>query len=307
MPKSAIFGCQDLTLSLEEKDFFKKNQPLGFILFKRNCESKQQVIDLVTSLKNCLDHKDVPILIDQEGGRVVRLTPPVWDNVPPASFFYKNYPLEEASRKVYDNARKIAGSLTELGINFNCAPCADLLFDDADPIISDRAFAKDPNVVYELSKQMLQGLYDGGVIPIIKHALGHGRAKVDSHLELPILDNTFEEIKSTDFLPFKKLFEYSNKNNIPAWVMTAHIIFKCIDKNNTITQSSLAIKNIIRKQMGFQGLIISDCLSMKALEGNYFTKAKKALDAGCDIALLCQGSLDDYEEVLKACSEIASK
>lgn len=307
--KAVIFGCQDLSLSAEEKEFFQETQPLGFILFKRNCESPAQVISLITELKNCVNHQNVPILIDQEGGRVARLVPPHWDDIPPASSFYKNGDdLDVAGQKVYSNGLKIAHTLKSLGITTNCAPCADLLFDDADPIIGDRAFSSDPKIVSHLTIQMMQGLYDGGIIPIIKHIPGHGRAPVDSHLELPFVRNLYKEFEQTDFVPFQKLFNYIKDKQIPAWAMTAHIVFTSLDPDNPATHSKMILQKLLRKSWGFKGTLISDCLSMKALQGDYFERAQKAFAAGCDVALLCQGTLDEYSLVAKAAPDLfASK
>src|SRR3989338_7690297 len=175
-----IYGCAGPDLSTQEREFFKEAQPLGFIIFERNCQNPEQLKKLINDLKSTLHHQNIPILIDQEGGRVVRLKPPFWKARPAAKNF-KN------AKDVFDNAKAIAEELLAVGINVNCAPCADLLIEDADGIIGDRAFSDDPKIVSEFAIAMMQGLEAGGVTAVIKHLPGHGRAPVDSHEELPVV------------------------------------------------------------------------------------------------------------------------
>lgn len=283
-----IYGCVSTTLSQEEIIFFNKAQPLGFILFERNCQSPEQLKALINQLKNCVNHEGVPILIDQEGGRVVRLKPPHWLPRPAA----KTLTSAEA---VYDNALSMAEELIDLGITVNCAPCADLLIEGADGIIGDRAFSDSPEIVTEYSIAMLKGLEDGGVIPVIKHLPGHGRAPVDSHLELPIVNTDLTTLRNTDFTPFKAL----SALNSSAWGMTAHVIYRDIDPENVATHSKLTIDSIIRNEIGFKGFLVSDCLTMKALTGSFAEKSKKAIDSGCDAVLMCQGPLEDFEDAAR--------
>lgn len=285
-----IYGCEGLTLTKDEQQFFSKAQPLGFILFERNCGSPAQVKKLIAQLKTCVDHKDIPILIDQEGGRVVRLKPPHWLPRPAAKTF-------RSAKAVYDNALSMAQELLELGINVNCAPCADLLIEGADDIIGDRAFSRDPGKVTKYSLAMLKGLEDGGITPVIKHLPGHGRAPVDSHEELPVVDTSLALLRQTDFVPFKELAPASKE----AWGMTAHVIYSDIDAENVATHSSIVIESIIRKEIGFKGFLVSDCLTMKALTGTFEEKAKKALLAGCDTVLMCKGTIAEYEDVARGC------
>lgn len=285
-----IYGCEGLILTQAEQHFFNKAQPLGFILFERNCQSPSQVKELIIQLKACVDHKDVPILIDQEGGRVVRLKPPRWLPRPAAKTF-------TSAQAVYDNALSMAQELSDLGITVNCAPCADLLIEGADDIIGDRAFSADPVIVTEYSLAMLKGLEDGGIIPVIKHLPGHGRAPVDSHEALPVVEVDHATLQRTDFIPFNTLSSASSK----AWGMTAHVIYSDLDTENVATQSSIIIESIIRKEIGFKGFLISDCLTMKALSGSFEEKAKKSLLAGCDAVLMCKGAIAEFEEVARGC------
>jgi len=286
-----IYGCKGLTLTLEEQEFFNKVQPLGFILFERNCQNPTQVKALITQLKSCVQHSDIPILIDQEGGRVVRLKPPFWKARPTAKSF-------TSADMVYENAKDMAQELAELGITVNCAPCADLLIEGADGIIGDRAFSDDPTRVSEFSLAMLKGLEDGGVIPVIKHLPGHGRAPVDSHEALPVVDVNHTTLSASDFAPFNALAKASQT----AWGMTAHVIYSDLDPLNVATHSSLVIEKIIRTEIGFKGFLVSDCLTMKALEGSFADKAKRSLKAGCNAVLMCQGSIAEFTEVAMGCS-----
>ena len=189
----------------------------------------------------------------------------------------------------------MAEELAELGITVNCAPCADLLIEGADGIIGDRAFSDDPEIVTEYSLAMLKGLEDGGIIPVIKHLPGHGRAPVDSHEELPVVDTDYATLNVTDFVPFKNLAKESDK----AWGMTAHVIYSDIDSLNVATQSSKMVSDVIRGEIGFKGFLVSDCLTMKALSGSFSEKAERSLKAGCDAVLMCKGTIAEYEEVAK--------
>ena len=288
-----IYGCQGLTLGADEREFFSKAQPMGFILFERNCQNPEQVKALITDLKSCLHHTDIPILIDQEGGRVVRLKPPFWKSRPAAKSF-------TSAKDVYENAKDMAIELAELGITVNCAPCADLLIEGADGIIGDRAFNNDPAIVTEYSLAMLKGLEDGGMTAVIKHMPGHGRAPVDSHEELPIVDTDSAILNASDFVPFKSLAKASKL----AWGMTAHVIYSAIDPLNVATQSSKVISDVIRGQIGFKGFLVSDCLTMKALTGSFAEKTKLSLNAGCDAVLMCKGTIAEYEEVAMGCESV---
>ncbi len=288
-----IYGCQGLTLTTAEQEFFNKTQPMGFILFERNCQNPEQVKSLISQLKNCLNHNDVPILIDQEGGRVVRLKPPFWKSRPAAKSF-------TSAKDVYENAKDMAEELKELGITVNCAPCADLLIEGADGIIGDRAFSSDPAIVAEYSLAMLKGLEDGGVTAVIKHLPGHGRAPVDSHEELPVVHADYATLLSTDFAPFKALAKASNL----VWGMTAHVIYSSMDPLNVATQSCKVISDVVRGEIGFKGFLVSDCLTMKALQGSFAEKAKLSINAGCDAVLMCKGTIAEFEDVAMGCESV---
>ncbi|MCX7343098.1 MAG: beta-hexosaminidase, partial [Proteobacteria bacterium] len=198
------------------------------------------------------------------------------------------------------NAKDIAEELAELGITVNCAPCADLLIEGADGIIGDRAFSDDPVIVTEYSLAMLKGLEDGGVTAVIKHLPGHGRAPVDSHEELPVVDADYATLLSTDFAPFKALAQASKL----AWGMTAHVIYNAIDPLNVATQSHKVISDVVRGEIGFKGFLVSDCLTMKALTGSFAEKAKLSLKAGCDAVLMCKGTIAEFEDVAMGCESV---
>ncbi len=302
-PKAVIFGCLGTELLPIERAFFERCQPLGFILFARNCKSPDQIKKLVQDLRQTVLHSDVPILIDQEGGRVVRLTSPTWRSVPPASAFGQlaQEKPEIAIESVFNNAVLIGNELQELGINVDCAPCADLLISGSDPIIGDRAFSEHPETVAELSLAMIEGLQNQNVIPVIKHLPGHGRAPVDSHKELPVIATSADELIENDFLAFHLLCEEIRERSLPQpWGMTAHVVYQDLDATETATHSSYIIEHVIRSQIGFEGFLISDCLTMEALEGDFSVRAQKALKAGCDAVLHCNGDLDEMIEIAGA-------
>jgi len=295
--KAAILGLKGLELSDVERSFFMKERPLGFILFKRNIDNPSQVKNLVKQLKECVEW-DCPILVDQEGGRVARLKPPHWRNSPAVKFFadMAKKDLEAAKEATYMNARLIGEELYNVGINVDCAPVCDLVFDGAHDIIGDRSFGSDPENVAILARQMALGLADSGVLPIIKHIPGHGRARVDSHESLPAVDTSLAELRKTDFVVFEKLA------NIP-WAMTAHITYTAIDTENPATLSPKVIK-IIRDDIGFSGILISDDLSMKALNGSFSQRASNSLKAGCDLVLHCNGEMEEMVQVVEGTTTI---
>lgn len=296
--KAVILGLAGLELTDEERKFFVKEKPLGFILFKRNIDNPAQVKQLVRQLKECVE-RDCPILIDQEGGRVARLRPPHWRSSPAVKCFadIAVKDMEKAKEATYLNARLIGEELYNLGINVDCAPVCDLVFEGAHDIVGDRSFGREPEKVAALARQMAQGLADSGVLPILKHIPGHGRAKVDSHESLPVVDATLSELRKTDFVVFEKLA------NIP-WAMTAHITYTDIDAENPATLSSKVI-DIIRNDIGFGGILISDDLSMKALQGSFSERAEKSLEAGCDLVLHCNGNMEEMLQVVAGTSLIS--
>lgn len=276
-PRAAIFGCAGLTLSAAEREFFRAVNPLGFILFQRNCADPEQVRLLVAALRDCVGTDDLPVLIDQEGGRVVRLKPPHWRNYPAAAA------LAAAPREAtFLAARLIAHDLSTLGITVDCAPVLDLAIAGADPIVGDRAYGAVPAAVADFGRAACDGLLAGGVLPVIKHIPGHGRATVDSHKALPVVTATAPELFESDFAPFRAL------NDMP-WAMTAHIVYQALDSDRPATLSRRLIDETIRGSIGFDGVLISDDLSMAALPGTLAERAKGALEAGCDVALHCNG------------------
>jgi beta-N-acetylhexosaminidase len=298
---SAVYGCQGTTLAREERAFFRAVKPFGFILFARNCDAPGQVRALCESLRDAAGG-DVPILIDQEGGRVARLKPPHWRARPPARRFgqlFESNP-DEGREAAYLCARLIAHELKDVGVNVNCAPVLDVPVMGAHDIIGDRAFSMDPTTVIELGRASMDGYFDGGVLPIVKHIPGHGRALADSHLALPRVAAPAAELSVHDFVTFRSL------NDAPI-AMTAHVVYEAIDPHRPATTSSRVIHNIIRGEIGFDGLLVSDDLSMAALEGPLGVRAKAALFAGCDIALHCNGKLEEMQEIAKEARPLAGK
>ena len=292
MRTRAIYGCSGRTLTAPEQAFFEEAKPWGFILFTRNVVDRDQLASLTRALRETVDDPSAPILIDQEGGRVARLKPPQWLERPPASTFGAMYLAnQEAAREaVYLNARLIADDLEKVGINVNCAPLLDVPVEGADAVIGDRAFGSDPAVVIDLGRSFIEGLLEGGVLPIMKHVPGHGRAFTDSHRDLPSIATEAAELSATDFVTFRSL------NHCPM-AMTAHVVYEAIDSHRPATTSPKMIRDVIRGEIGFEGILISDDISMGALSGPISTRTKAALFAGCDIVLHCNGSMAEMQEV----------
>lgn len=290
---AAIYGCLGESLNAFEKSFFAEQQPFGFILFQRNCTSPDQLKRLVESLYESVGRDTVPVLIDQEGGRVARLKAPLWRTYPPAEFFAEHYPHNPASavRGVYLNARLMAAQLRSYGITVNCAPLADIPVVGSHNIIGDRAFGDSPEPVIALSRAQSDGLLDGGVLPILKHIPGHGRATVDSHKELPRIKTSRKTLENTDFIPFRALAD-------APMAMTAHAVYEC-NSRSAVTVSKKSLTELVRAAIGFNGLVMTDDLDMKALKGSLTRKTERSLAAGCDIALQCSGKLPAMVEVAK--------
>ncbi len=299
-PRAAILGCAGLELSAEEARFFADVQPLGFILFRRNCESPAQVSALVAALRASVGRDQAPVLIDQEGGRVQRLAPPNWPQRPPQASFaaLARQSRDNAIEAAMLNAALIAGDLSALGIDVNCLPLLDVPVPGSHDVIGDRAFGGDPEIVAALGQAVVQGLQAGGVLPVIKHIPGHGRAKSDSHMELPTVDASLEELRACDFAPFKAL------NSAP-WAMTAHIVYSSIDPMQPATLSPRVIGDIIRGEIGFDGFLVSDDVTMKALIGNYGELAAAAVAAGCDAVLHCDGDMSGMIDVMSSVPELS--
>ena len=295
-PSAAIFGCAGTTLSERERDFFRDADPTGFILFQRNCDSPAQVRALVDSLRAGVGREDALVLIDQEGGRVQRLKPPHWPAYPPAARLAALG--ERAGEAVWLGARLIADDLARLGITVDCLPVLDLPASGADPIIGDRAYGQDPARVASLGHAACAGLLAGGVLPVVKHIPGHGRASVDSHLALPRVETPRAVLEASDFVPFRALAD------MPL-AMTAHIVYTAIDAEHPATLSRKVIDEVIRSSIGFDGLLMTDDLSMRALGGSFAGRAAAAVAAGCDVLLHCNGDMAEMAEIAGAAPRLS--
>ncbi|HMJ93742.1 MAG TPA: beta-N-acetylhexosaminidase [Allosphingosinicella sp.] len=297
----AIYGLAGESLSEAEKSFFRSADPAGYILFRRNCVDREQLRALTDDLRAIHGRGDLPILIDQEGGRVARMRPPAWPEFPKAERFaalYRTAPMTaiEATRA---NAAALAALLREAGINVDCLPLLDVRQPGATDIIGDRALGSEPMQVAALGRAVLDGLRQGGVVGVIKHMPGHGRALVDSHHQLPVVD-AGEEALEIDLEPFITL------RNAPMG-MTAHVVYTAWDEDLPASLSPIVIEAIIRGRIGFDGLLMSDDLGMSALSGGFDLRAGGALAAGCDLALHCSGDMAEMESVASAVGEIKEK
>ncbi len=292
--RAILFSCAGDTLSAAERSFFAEANPLGFVLFQRNCRDPDQVRALVTEFRDCVGRDDAPVLIDQEGGRVARLKPPRWRRYPAAAHLAA---LDDAEEAVRLGARLIADDLAALGVTIDAMPVLDLPVPGADNVIGDRAYGGDAARVARLGRAACDGLLAGGVLPIIKHIPGHGRARVDSHKALPVVDEDAAVLENTDFAPFQAL------RDMP-WAMTAHIVFERIDARRPATLSPIVINDIIRGAIGFDGVLVSDDVEMGALAGSLGERVAGALAAGCDLVLHCSGELDAMREAAEAASPL---
>ncbi len=285
---AALYGCRGLTLTAEERAFFSQEKPFGFILFARNIDNPDQVRALIADLRSTVGRGDAPVLVDQEGGRVQRLRPPHWRAAPAAAALAAlGARAEEA---VALNARLIGRELADLGFSVDCAPVLDVARSETHEVIGDRAYSGDPAAVAALGAAVCRGLRAEGVHPVIKHIPGHGRAKADSHLELPRVDAAAEDLRRLDFAPFRVLADED-------WAMTAHIVYDAFDPYAPATCSRRVIEGVVRGEIGFSGLLMSDDLSMKALDGSFADRARAALDAGCDMVLHCNGEMAEMRAV----------
>ena len=291
---AVIYGCSEATLSDAEQAFFTDVRPAGFILFQRNCQDPEQVAALVAALKDICGDAKTPILIDQEGGRVQRLGPPHWPQRPAAAVFkaLAARDLALATEAVRLNAELIAADLTALGITVDCAPVLDVPAPGAHDIIGDRAYGDDAVTVATLGLAVCEGFLSRGVVPVIKHIPGHGRAGADSHLELPVVDATAADLSGVDFSPFTAL------RRMP-WAMTAHVVYTALDADHPATTSATVINDIIRGTIGFDGVLVSDDIGMKALGGAFAERAAQSLAAGCDLVLHCSGDMAEMEDTAK--------
>lgn len=296
--KPVIFGLSGPSLTEDERALFRAAEPAGYILFKRNVESPDQLRALTDSLRALHGRSDLLIMIDQEGGRVARLQPPIWPAFPPGSAFDRLYDIAPASaiEAARCNAQAIACKLREAGINTDALPLLDVRQPGANDIIGDRALGSEPLRVAALGRAVLDGLRRGGVCGIVKHMPGHGRAMVDSHLELPVVDAPEEELQ-VDLAPFRAL-------NAAPMGMTAHIVYTAWDAGRPGSLSPIVIQTIIRERIGFDGLLMSDDLDMKALKGDIPALAAGVVAAGCDLALNCWGRMDEMQDIADALDEI---
>ena len=300
--KAMILGCSGLSLTPEEAAFFRKERPWAFILFARNISEPGQIRELCAALRECVGRDDALIFIDQEGGRVQRLRPPLAPNYPPGAALGALYRQDAKAglRAVWLMSRLHAFDLSKLGITADCLPVLDVPVEGAHDVIGNRAYGKDPQTVAAMGRAAAEGLLAGGVLPVIKHIPGHGRAFSDSHHALPVVDTPLDELRRHDFAPFRD-------NAGIGMAMTAHVIYSAIDPERPATTSPTVISDYIRGEIGFDGLLMSDDVSMKALSGDFADRARASLAAGCDVVLHCNGVMDEMAPVAAAVPLLAGK
>jgi beta-N-acetylhexosaminidase len=300
--RAFITGVSATELTAEERQFIDSARPWGFILFKRNIDSPSQVATLVGELRAVIGNPEAPVLIDQEGGRVQRFGPPHWPVYPAGAVFGVLYDIDSALglSAARLSARLIADDLVALGVTVDCLPLADVPVAGADAVIGNRAYGTDPGKVAAIARAVTEGLEQGGILPVLKHIPGHGRATADTHFRLPEVDTPRAELERTDFAAFQPLAD------LPM-AMTAHVVFSAIDPAHPATTSATIIEQVIRSVIGFQGLLMSDDVSMNALSGSITERTQAILAAGCDIVLHCNGKLDEMREVAAASPELSGK
>lgn len=303
---AAIFAPAGPRLSAEEKTLFREANPLGFILFARNVEEPAQLRALCADLQDSVG-RDCPIMIDQEGGRVARLKPPIWQGYPAARTFgaMAHNDNARARDELTVRTKSLAGELRKAGLNTNCDPVLDVLRPETHDVIGDRAYSDDPQLVGALGLAICQDYLNAGITPIIKHIPGHGRARADSHLELPVVEASRAELEALDFIPFRHVATSPIGKQV--WAMSAHILYSALDAALPLTLSKASIDDVIRGAIGFDGILISDDVSMKALDpfGDLPTRCAASIAAGCDLALYCAGHLDEMEKIAKAVPKIS--
>jgi beta-N-acetylhexosaminidase len=300
--RAFITGISGPELSAEEREFIRSERPWGFILFKRNIETPAQVILLIRELRDAVGEPETPILIDQEGGRVQRFGPPHWPAYPAGAVFAALYDIDPtlgltAARL---SARLIAADLIEAGVTVDCLPLADVPVAGADAVIGNRAYGTEPGKVAAIARAVTEGLEQGGILPVLKHIPGHGRATADTHFRLPVVDTPGAELERTDFAAFQPLAD------LPM-AMTAHVVFSALDTAHPATTSATIIEQVIRGVIGFQGLLMSDDVSMNALAGSIAERTRAVFAAGCDMVLHCNGKLDEMREVAAETPELSGK
>jgi len=298
MTGATIFGCQGPVLLADEKRFFREADPWGFIVFSRNLDSPDQIRRLTGDLRDCVG-RDAVVLIDQEGGRVARLRPPIWLDWLPALEQMNRAGAANGARSMWIRSRLIAAELRALGIDTNCAPIADVPTASAHDIIRNRCYGDSPETVIAVARQVADGLLAGGVLPVLKHIPGHGRPDTDSHLALPRTDAALAVLQQTDFAAFSGLAD------LPM-AMTAHVVYDAIDAQNCATLSPDVIA-LIRREIGFDGLLMTDDLSMHALCGRFSDRTRRALAAGCDLVLHCHGEMAEMQEIATEAAEMTTQ
>ena len=299
MPKAFICGCAGLALSREERAFVRESDPWGLIVFKRNVDDRDQLRDLIRSFRDSVGRPDAPVLIDQEGGRVQRMAPPHWRAYPSAGAIEAGLGPSEAESAARVIARLIAHDLSEVGITVDCAPVLDVAEPATHAVIGSRAFSQRPERVAAMGRAFAEGLLAGGVLPVVKHLPGHGRARADSHHELPVVEATRKELER-DFFPFVEL------RDLPM-AMSAHVVFSALDPARPATASRIVVQEIMRGEIGFDGLIMSDDVSMKALGGPFDERARAIFEAGLDVVLHCNGELEEARAVASAAPELSGE
>ena len=299
--RAFITGLSGLTISASERAFVREAQPWGLIIFKRNVDTPQQVTELTSSFRETVGW-EAPVLVDQEGGRVQRLGPPHWPSFPAGAVYGALYDQEKARGLAVARlaGHLIAAELNVLRIDVDCLPLADVLTPGANPVIGDRAYGSEPGKVAAIAGAIAEGLLAGGVLPVVKHLPGHGRATADSHLKLPVVDNDRAELEATDFAAFKPLA------GLPLG-MTAHVVFSAIDPVAPATTSVTIVRQVIRGFIGFRGLLMSDDVSMKALSGTIAERSRAAFAGGCDVVLHCNGNLDEMTAVAAEAPKLAGE
>jgi beta-N-acetylhexosaminidase len=300
--RAFITGLSGPELSAEEREFIRSERPWGFILFKRNIEIPAQVIRLIRESRSALGEPGAPVLIDQEGGRVQRFGPPHWPAYPAGAVFGALYDIDPALGLAAArlSARLIAADLIETGVTVDCLPLADVPVAGADAVIGNRAYGTEPGKVAAIARAVTEGLERGGILPVLKHIPGHGRAAADTHFKLPVVDTPRAELERTDFAAFQPLAD------LPM-AMTAHVVFSALDPAHPATTSATIIEQVIRGVIGFQGLLMSDDVSMNALAGSIAERTRAIFAAGCDMVLHCNGKLDEMREVAAETPELSGK
>ena len=291
LARAFITGLSGLTITVNERAFIREAQPWGLIIFKRNVKTFQQIIEFIQSFREIVGWP-APVLVDQEGGRVQRLGPPHWPEYPPGARYGTIYDREVAAGLAVARlaGRLIAADLNALGVDVDCLPLGDVPVEGADAVIGDRAYGTEPVKVAALAGAIAEGLIAGGVLPVLKHLPGHGRATADSHHRLPLVDTDRTTLEATDFAAFRPL------NELPLG-MTAHVVFSAIDPDAPATTSVTMVREVIRGFIGFQGLLMSDDISMNALSGTIAERSRAAFAAGCDVVLHCNGDLREMSAV----------